>query len=56
MVILDKLNRSPHRFFKDFLIKTFEEETSVITKHAWLKDEHVRNRGFNYIHWITHTL
>ncbi len=56
MVILDKLHHSPYRLFKDSLIKTLEEETSVITKYTWFKDEHVRNRCLNYIHLITHKL
>ncbi|GAB0629156.1 hypothetical protein MZ16F83_38180 [Escherichia coli] len=50
MVVLDEVYAAANSRFELLVVEAFEEETTVIAKHFWLKDEDVGNGGLNYVH------
>ncbi|KDF63659.1 hypothetical protein AF40_00429 [Enterobacter roggenkampii MGH 54] len=56
MVILNKFYFSTYYLFENFLIKTFKEKSTCITKYFWFKNKHIWNCCINYIHCHISTL
>jgi len=48
--VLHEVDATANGGFELLVVKAFEEEATVITKHFWLKDEDVGNCGLNYVH------
>ncbi len=54
MIILHKVNRISYRLFKQLVVEALKEKSTLITKYFWLKNKHVRNCCFDYVHLFTH--
>ncbi|BEB23273.1 hypothetical protein KU15F71_41510 [Escherichia coli] len=50
MVVLDKVYAAANGSFELLVVKAFEEESTIVPEHFWLKDEYVGNCGLNYVH------
>ncbi len=54
MIILHKFNRISYCLFKQLVVETLKEKTTLITKYFGLKNKHIRNRSLDYIHLSIH--
>ncbi len=52
VIILYKIDMPTNSYIKLFLIKTFKEKTTFITKNLWFYDKYIRYFCSNYIHDI----
>ncbi|EZH82706.1 hypothetical protein AT59_10960 [Aeromonas hydrophila AD9] len=54
VIILHKVNRISYRLFKQLVVETLKEKTTLVTKDFWLKNKHIRDRCLDYIHLSIH--
>jgi hypothetical protein len=50
MIVLHEINSPPNRGTERTLAETLEEKPSIVTKHLWLDDDHIRNRSLRKNH------
>jgi hypothetical protein len=50
VVVLHEVYAAANGGFELLVVKAFEEETTIVAKHFWLKNKYVGNCGLNYVH------